>query len=93
MKQLVEFKRQTLLGLDSMWLKTTALQKAGVTEIIFKKKKQKRDCIEKIFLQMHATNNHSDIILSLKFLLIMFLSDASMVSKRNLIVLPASGQS
>lgn len=29
---------------------------------------------------MHATNNHSDIILPLKFLLMMFLSDALMLS-------------
>lgn len=29
---------------------------------------------------MHATNNHSDIILPLKFLLMMFLTDAIFVS-------------
>ena len=47
-----------------------------------KKKIKKRccDCIEKDFLQMHATNNHSDINFPLKFLLMMFLSDALMVS-------------
>lgn len=61
-----------------MWLKTTALQKAGVTENIFLKRRC--DCIEKDFLQMHATNNHSDVIFPLKFLLMMFLSDALMVS-------------
>lgn len=31
---------------------------------------------------MHATNNHSDIILLIKFLLMTFLSDAWMVNKR-----------
>lgn len=31
---------------------------------------------------MHATNNHSDIILTLKFLLMMLLSDALRVSSR-----------
>lgn len=30
-------KKTALLGPDSMWLKTTALQKAGVTERFFKK--------------------------------------------------------
>lgn len=32
--------------------------------------------LRKRFLQMHATNNHSDIIFPLKFLLMVFLSDA-----------------
>lgn len=60
-----------------MWLKTTALQKAGVTEKIFKKgvmivlrKKSVDACY----------NNHSEITLPLTFLLTMFLSDALMVS-------------
>lgn len=36
--------------------------------------------LRKKILQMHATNNHSDITLPLTFLLTMFLSDALMVS-------------
>ena len=48
-----------LLGLNSMWMKTTALQKAGVTT-------DKKTCADKSFLQMHATNNHSDNIVLLK---------------------------
>lgn len=67
-----EINKTALLGPDSMWLKTTALQKAGVI------KKKRCDCIEKDFLQMHATNYHSDINLPLRFLLMMFLSDALM---------------
>ena len=86
MEKLVELKKQTKKQHSwalTTWLKTTALQKAGVTAKIKKKKqKQKRccDCIEKDFLQIHATNNHSDINFPLKFLLMMFLSDALMVS-------------
>lgn len=61
---------KTLLGLNSMWLKTTALQKAGVTN------EKDVTVLKKNFLQLHATNNHSDIIFLLKFLLMVFLSDA-----------------
>lgn len=75
----IKGKKTALLGPDSMWLKTTALQKAGVTEKIFFQKKMMWLYWEK-FPADACYNNHSDIILLLKFLLMMFLSDALMVS-------------
>lgn len=55
---------------DSMWFTCMAPQEAGVTEsfytflLFFLKKRS--DCIEKNILQIHATNYHSDKILTLK---------------------------
>lgn len=71
-------KKTALLGLTAcswkLWhYKTQEWQKRFL-------KKDVVIVLRKTFLQMHATNNHSDIILPLKFLLMMFLSDALMVS-------------
>lgn len=65
-----------LLGPFSMWLKSTALQEAGVTDL------KKKDVIvmRNISCRCMLQINHSDIILLLKCLPMLFLSDALMLS-------------